>query len=49
MFLPMMGFFLSWGMLSQPFSLFTMIFGVGLVVLAMAFMIRGKASFAKSK
>jgi hypothetical protein len=41
--------FVSWGVLSQPFSLFTTIFGVGLVVLAMAFMIRGRASFAKSK
>jgi len=41
--------FASWGMLSQPFSLFTMIFGVGLIVLAMAFMIRGRASLAKYK
>src|SRR5215813_13799910 len=41
-------FFATWGMLSQPFSLFTVVFGVFLIVLAIVFMIRAKASNMQS-
>lgn len=49
LFLVAMGLlFASWGFLSDPSSLFMIIFGVGLVLLAIAFLIRGKASLRKS-